>query len=96
MFVDISTNVYIIFLTVINRCYEYTDEDRIWRVTRTESEKGMCERHKHNIFLTHGKEGAIVHGCGNGCSCCERVEGTLSKYLLGIFSILCVAYIQIF
>ena len=82
MFVVISTNVYIIFLTVINRCYEYTDEDRIWRATRTESEKGMCERHKQNIFLTHGKEGAIVHGCGNGCSCCERVEGTLSEISL--------------
>ena len=82
MFVDIGTNVSIIFLTVINRCYEYTDEDRIWRVTRTESEKGMCERHKHNIFLTHGKEGAIAHGCGNGCSCCARVEGSLSEISL--------------
>ena len=70
---------------MLNKCYEYTDEDRIWRVTRTKGEKEMCERHKHNMFLAHGKEGKKVHGCGNECSCCERVEGSLSKTSLRNF-----------
>ena len=98
-FVGISTNIYILFLAVINKCYEYTDEDRIWRITRTKSEKEMCERHKHNMFLARGKEGKKVYGCGNECSCCKRNEGSLSKTSLRNFFkfySVGVAYIQIF
>ena len=95
-YVGICTNIYILFLAVINKCYEYTDEDRIWRITRTKSEKELCERHKHNTFLAHGKGGKKVHGCGNKCSCCERIKGSLSKRFLRNFFKLGLAYIQIF
>ena len=68
-----------ILIIVINGCYDYTDDDRVWKTTYAKTEKEMCERHEGNTFYSHEHQRKRVRGCGNECSCCEKLQGNLAE-----------------
>ena len=60
-------------ITATYNCYNYTDEDYVWKATYKKSEKEMCERHEGYLFSNPNLQ--RKNTCRKDCKCCGPSKG---------------------